>query len=355
MSTGTGWGRGTWGSGAWGVDQETRSGTSSFGEMQTDADRVSTIARTSASALSTLTTFGEVSDHRVRGDASIVSAFTTDAQWTAVREASHTLSPLRSTADITVPAWTIGGAQITHLTAESRTWQSLTLQFRVNLQTLRSHVRELDTDAGKFDVVERPDGSYRAIDRTGGAIQFELSPPDERGDLRQSGEWIVDEYDERLVDQQGEIYRVTVTLHPLEPKASTTTDTPSWDEENEWRFTFADGEIATNRIEQNITRGDRIEGTQSIELTLDRDEAIVLESSLNRQAAIRILDVADGPVLAEDINADDRNTVTIETPTERDPEERIVEAGEYVVTRFETRLINDEYFQAELSVVPTAD
>lgn len=214
--------------------------------------------------------------------------------------------------DVNTGVWRFNQTEAVRLVDETRTWQELELVFRVEEADLEGVFRAMDEASGTYDVVEVTGGSYTVVER--GADVVTLDAPDGRADLRTTTEYVIDDYDETVQNQDEDIYEVTVTAFATGPKSSVSGErkvaSPS-----EWRFEFADGDVISDRVERNIQRGGKtFDGSYSLEVMLRRPEAIVLEGSLNRQAAVRKQTVPDGEDKFRDENEADRNTVRVTPP-----------------------------------------
>lgn len=264
--------------------------------------------------------------------------------------------------------WRFNGTEAVRLIDEVRTWRVLELTFRAEASDLESVFREMDDASGEFDVIEHADGSYVVEPR--GADPVTLEAPDGRSDLRSVTEYVIDGYEEKLQNQDEDIYEVTVeavarsSKDSRDPANVTRLDVGGLGQGelglmplggatgtvNGWHLQFADGDIETSRVERSIERGGKtFDGNYRLELTLRRSDAMVLEDSLNRQAAVRKQTVPDGEDKFRDENGDERNTVNI-TPPEG---HSVVESGEYAVEEWEGRWANDIFFVYTLSLGST--
>ena len=259
---------------------------------------------------------------------------------------------IETEADTSIEVWRFNGDQVKEVMQEIRNWQELSLTFRANEFVTKNRLRPLDTSTGKFEIVQRSDGSYAGISRASDKNIVDVVPPDQRSDLRVVSEYIVDEYNEEYVDQAADIYEVEVNLVATGPKSGGSYgDVTASDDQ--WKFEFADGSVATDRVEKDVgTTGGIVEGTKSISFVLERDELKVLEDSLNRQAAIYQQKVPDEQDLFKDKNDAGRNTVTVTAPPNRDPDEKVIESGDYVVSEWEDELVNNEFFQVSMTLAP---
>lgn len=254
-------------------------------------------------------------------------------------------------ADAMIPNWRINGDQVKEFIDETRDWQQLELTFRAPEDVAANSLRPLDQSTGKYETVEMPDGSYKIIERAASGNEVTVEPPENRDDLRTVNEFVVDDYEEEMSDQDSTVYIVDLSLAGTGPKESTGDHGTVSADSTEYHFAFADGEVATRRVEREVSRGGiSVEGARQLSVVLTEAETIVLEESLNRQGGVRIREVPDAPNIVEDTTADGRNTVTITPPSgESDPE---IAADDYAVLEWETNLINDQRFQVSLTVVP---
>jgi len=260
--------------------------------------------------------------------------------------ASLTFDP--APIDTLSDAWIIAGGFPGTLTEEIRTWTELTLTFRVD-QTGVDLLKPLDSNAGKLEIVERPDGSFRAVDRSNGKQNTTyFAPPKSRASLRYIRDYLVDEYQQRTVDQQGQQYEVTVTLVATaakEPQGSYGSDVRS---SGEWLFEFDAGSFATKRVAAELSQQgkDGVEGP-SMELTLTNEQAQILEESAGRQGGVTVHEVPDGPNVVEDNSPGEGNTVAVTVP---DSAGDAISSGEYIVREWESSRENDEWQTVQLSL-----
>jgi len=241
--------------------------------------------------------------------------------------------------------WVLGKNPVAELIEETRTWDTLTLVFRSDRATVINQLRPLDSDAGKVEVLERSDGGFDAIDRADGRNTYQITPPAGRIPPRLAGDYLVDEYEEEVVDQQGKQFRVTVTLVPDQDRDTDShyAETPSG---GDWKFDFSTGTIATPRVRADVGGG-ASKGTQAkrLRLILTDKQVQVLEESASLLNAVRIREVPDGANVAEDNSPGDQNTVTVASPNEN-----VFESGEYVVDEWETVMQNDRFHKVTLTV-----
>jgi len=248
--------------------------------------------------------------------------------------------------------WRIDGEPVYPVKEEIRNWQELTLIFRANREQRDNALKPLDSSSGKIEIVEISDGSYKVIGRADADTEVSLDIPARRAPLRVQTEYHISEYSETITDQAADIYEVEITLVGDGPKSGGAHGTVTASND-EWHFAFADGEVATDRVGEEVSGGgSTVGGKRSVSVTCSLDQAAVIEESLNRMAAVRMREIPDAQNIAEDKNPNSRNTVTVTAPSNRDPNERIIESGDYVVEEWETSLINDSYVDMMLELVP---
>jgi len=242
--------------------------------------------------------------------------------------------------------WQIDGDGITSITEEVRTWDSLKLTFRTDASVVTSTLRALDGEAGKVDVLEASDGGYIAVDRADGGNTYTLVPPITRLPLRVEGDFHVDEYDEEVVDQQGDRYDVSLTFVP-DADRETSNGLSETAATGEWLFTFDTGSIATAKVSAEDLAGIGKGGTtgKRLSLLLDKEQATVIEESASKQAAVRTREVPDGSNVSEDNSAGDENTVTVTSP-----DTDTFADGDYVVQEWETTMLNDDFQRVRLTL-----
>lgn len=83
--------------------------------------------------------------------------------------------------------WTIDGEEFGTLVDGVATYRSLEARFRATRSELLNQLRQMESNAGKVDVLPMSDGSFVAVDRTDdGSNTFNLVPPFNRRPLRVS-------------------------------------------------------------------------------------------------------------------------------------------------------------------------
>lgn len=257
------------------------------------------------------------------------------------------VSPIQMETDAGAPHWIINGRQVQELIKEVRTWNSMTLTFRSNKNTVKNRLRPLFDRPGKVNVVEEIDGGFNTVNRGGAGNELSTKAPFGRGKARPVDTWFVADYSEEVVGRDGTSWEVEVELTPDKEK--------SYDNEygtlnqehresqtsNTWKFAFDYGDVVTRRVTTNVDRTP--DGTvtgANVELVLAQDELRRLEESAGKLAATNLREVPDGADLMEDVTPNDRNTVTVTPP---DGSEDTITPGEYVISEFETEYNRGAY------------
>lgn len=251
--------------------------------------------------------------------------------------------------------WTINGESYSGFLDESREWDTLELKFRASETEVENGLRPLDDATGKFEVVERSDGTYQAVSRSTGGNLTTIESPVGRNDLRSQTEYFVEKYDETLIDDSGSSFEVELTLTANEPKTGGNShDAPTHDTETEWLMEFADGSVATGRVRSDVKRSGKmsVDGTRTLSTTLDRGEARIVEESLNRQSAVRLRQVPDDRDVIEDVSETGRNTVSVTAPTGMDGSDTFISTGDYIVHGWSTSYISDDFYKVDLTLTP---
>lgn len=246
--------------------------------------------------------------------------------------------------------WRVNGYPIAdEATEEIRTHKRLEVTFQVPKKILVEGCRPLQPDSGNFNVLDRSDGGYKTIDTVDGSNTHEIEPPTHRQDVRRQIEYLVDEYDETLLDQAGEKFEVELTLVPKESKRQYRGHIDEEPADTDWLFEFDAGDIATRDLSSEIleTADSGVEMV-GLDLFLDPDQTRKVEESARKLAAVRVKEQFDGPPQAEDNSPEKVNTVYIRPPAGG---EENVERGYYVVAAWETERVADGAYQVALDCI----
>lgn len=244
--------------------------------------------------------------------------------------------------------WAINGTRVIAATEEVATPSTLRLMFRVTSDTLVSDFRPLKKNSGKVSVLEVDDGGFISVDRAGGANTVALDPPGNRSPLRQSTEAHVQRYDEQLVSQSVGEWDVMLdfALNSNRSNSASISQTPTAEE---WGIETRLGTIATSRVDADfLGRGDGGVRRFEILMRLTKSQAYSFESGLSRLNGVRVRNVPDAPNEAVDETAGDA-TVTINAPDSH----TVVSDGDYVVTGWESRRLNDAFQEVSMTVAET--
>lgn len=274
-----------------------------------------------------------------------------------------------------VDAWALDGSLLVNPIEEVATHRTLTLTFRVRTSTLVEHARALKPNEDAVNVHPTDDGGFRAVDRANGGNTFTLDPPVRRQDLRQPGTYHVRRYEEDLVSADVDEWDVEVEFVP----AANREDTPGITTEEQvpastadsggtlgessgftlgntagatlgvhngrprprdwWQLDVQHGPIVTDRVDAEFL-GTGADGVERFELVmrLSYQQALVFEASLARVGGVRVRSLPDASNRAVDETSDSANTVRVASPTQD-----VVETGDYVVTEWESRRLNDAF------------
>lgn len=195
------------------------------------------------------------------------------------------------------PEWAVNGTTVGTVIAEVRSPRKLELTVRADNATKNDVLQPLDANAGKLDVLVDEDGTYKTIDRSETGNVYYLTPPTSRSGAshpRQAGWYLVEDYEQTVVDQSGDQYEVTIEFVPQNHTEAT--GVVSEDETTgEWHFDMKRGSISTGRVSRKTKAKARdAVGMREVELIATNAEAETLESNFHRTAATRVVNVPDG-------------------------------------------------------------
>ena len=242
--------------------------------------------------------------------------------------------------------WQFEGIDLENFVEETRVFDQLELVFRVEREEI-VNIRPALENAGELDVVERIDGGFDTVDRSGTDSVVVVSAPEERQEVRPIQQYLVEDFEEAVLGTSGEFFTLMLELVPLKEKRydnehGTFDDAPTDGDPEDpgWYFEFENGSFNTRRVtvDLNSTQSDSLAEVELVSYLL-QDEVRVLEENLGLLGATNLRDVPDGDNILEDVT-DGRNTVTIEPP---DDAQDTVEPGSYVVEEFETVYNNAAY------------
>lgn len=261
-------------------------------------------------------------------------------------------TPLTATGTVGVrylTGWALypGPAVLGETTDEKRTWNSLEIELRTDSGKLENIVEGLDSNSGAVATAETSDGGFIAEDTAGGDNTYRLAPPTDREPLRVESDFLVADYEDSVVDSEGNVYDVALELIPDSPR-DTNDGVSEANASGEWYFGFDRGSVSTTRVSAEVSSksSDGTE-TRTIRGILTHEQAIAIEESCVRQAAVRTRVVQDGTNTTEDNSPDSANTVYIDPP---DGETDVITEGDYAVTSWVSTIENDRYQRVEISV-----
>lgn len=240
-----------------------------------------------------------------------------------------------------IPNYQFNGSQVSSLVEEIRTWDTMTLSFRVSKKTLTDSLRPVLQGAGKVDVVDTIQGGFDAVDRANGGNTVDVVAPTDRQDVRSVDKWKVEEYSEEVVDTGGEEWEVEVEMVPEKEKrydneygTLSNPDSLSRPSNSWWKFEFENGDVVTRRVVTDVERTpDKTFKHAELSIVATPDEVRRMEENAGLLGAVNERDVPDGSDVIVDSTGSDRNVVTITPPAEG---EDTIEPGEYIVQDFET-------------------
>ena len=256
--------------------------------------------------------------------------------------------------------WAINAQFPIPATEEIRTHDELSLTMRAKKQQVTDVLRPLfDASSGEVDVITKSGGSFEAFDTSQSGNQFTITPAHRQRPTRIPRDYLVDGYDEQIVDQEGGEYEVTVDFIPertREPDEEyegrdEADHQPIFEErqEGEWQFVLNHGTIATKSITKDIERGD-----DEIDLTMimDSKQTQTFEESASYVEGITEREIPDGDNKWDDDSPNNRNTAYIVPPEES---EGVFDEGNYRITGWTTRRINYESYEITASFVHSED
>jgi hypothetical protein len=284
---------------------------------------------------------------------------TTQVSPPATTSAVSTLVPT-----LGVDAWLIDNDYIGQVTGETRTPRTLSLTTRVQTDVLTSVLRPLKTDEGKVDVLATDDGGWTAVDRADANNSFIVTPPFRRQDLRTSGVYHVDRYEEDLVSQTVGEWDVSLDLVEDANRTDGDTGSPPADgagfpwvfdqaftrgEDAMWLLETPANTLVTDRVDAEfVGTGDG--GVERFQLTvrLSFAQSRVFESELSRLAGGRIREIPDATNVAVD-DTGGRATLGVAAPGGA-----VVPDGRYVIVEpWESRRLSEAFQELSVTIAST--
>lgn len=248
-------------------------------------------------------------------------------------------------------AWLINdGIGFVDNVEEIRTFDALELSGHTTLEAVRETLRPLRENAGSFDIRDRSDGGFVAIDTADGDNTHTISAPDDRRPLRMQKKWLVADYDEEMLDTQGERYEVELELIPQESKRQYSgLSDEERDPEVHWLFEFEAADMATPAVSAEIleSHSDGVEAV-GLDMELYQPQVRKLEESCRRLAAVDVVEQFDGGNRAKDQSPGEVNTVWMEPPEGGD---KTVDPGWYVVEDYEVEWTDELFYHVDVELL----
>ena len=250
--------------------------------------------------------------------------------------------------------WTLDGTAVNaeQVLEERRDWQQIRVTFRVSEAVRNNVLKQYDNNIGDFEYVNAAGGSYTAVERSDPSIAVTVEAPANRLPLRSYTDYLVENYTERLDAQSADQYIVEFAFAARTPKSdsgfSSVSASPT-----EWSLAFAEAKIATDKVLSDINKGgSSVGGGTTLEIITTVRETRIIENSCNRLAGVETRSVPDGQNRALDRTPNSRNTVSVKSPANRDPNENVIKSGDYVVTGWTTERLNDQRSKVKLNLLP---
>jgi len=253
--------------------------------------------------------------------------------------------------------WAIGdGPKVIQSSSEEvRTFRELTLTLIVTKEDLKDKIRPEIDDAGKIDIVDNINGGFSVVSRGNGDIR--LVAPTEHNDVRPIENYYIQEYEEGLLDKEGDKWEIELTVTPEKEKAynneyGTLDSEPSNAQTgSEWLFEFSHGDIATRRVTTDVTKTTEgsVEGAD-VNMILEPEQVRVLEESASKLGANTVVEVPDGADYAIDESTGTKNTVQITPPSAAT---ETLKSGQYIITEWETTWLKSRAHSVNMTIKKT--
>lgn len=242
------------------------------------------------------------------------------------------------------PNWVIGGNQLHELIEETRTWQELTLVFRVSSDMLDNRVRPLGSHAGQYEITVDSDGGFSVEDLTGGSNTYTVQAPEHRQDVRYMSTYHTKEISDIVIDQDTEDYEVEIVMVATDTKELQDSYFNSNPDTGEWEFNLWVGGIATSRVNAELNHS-LVDGADSYEfsMVLTPQQVIEFEENINRLEAVEIVEVPDGDNYATDHSNGNSNVVRVTPPSGADID--IDDSTDMAIQEWETEWLNDDFYE----------
>lgn len=254
--------------------------------------------------------------------------------------------------------WRLDGQRIVEVTTEVVTPSRIELTFRVSRETLVKYLRPLRSTEGQYRRLVSDTGGYTTVDTAAGANTYTLAPPNDREPLRREQAVHVDRYEEELIAQATDRWRVRLDFVPAGTRPDDGAITraeqvPTSDgslPSDWWEFDTSNGPLALppSRVSADVSGvGDAGVDRLRLTLTLTARQAYVFETALKFADGTRVRQIEDGSNRPLDETAG-RNTLAVTSPTPQ-----VIASQSYVVADgFESERLNDSFQRVDLTLVP---
>ena len=331
----------------------TRRATNVVARVDTTATRDATYHRDASNHVAQVDTFAGGRFVILRDASNTISSIDNEASRvvTIKRDSLNVVGQIDSESGVVFENWRITGeVQLEQLIREIRTWDGIDFTFEVR-ETVAQALRDFGDHAGKYEIINRSSGGFGAYDRAGGANTYDISPPDNRADLRVVESWLVEDFNLRPLDQIAHDYELVLRLvaeSNVEPEPGqhpTHSDDPDL-----WLFELAAGDILSRRVSYDTPTGGNKVDSRRVTVLLSADEQLIIERSATRQAGVVVQEIEDGEDFARDESTDAVNTVDISPP---DNSSVAFEADTYIITDWEAEWLNDDWYQTTITLLRT--
>ena len=256
--------------------------------------------------------------------------------------------------------WAINAQYPIPATEEVRTYDQLSLTMRAKKSQVVDVLRPLfDAASGEVDVIEKSGGSYESFDTSQSGNEFTITPAHRQRPTRVPRNYLVDKYDEQIVDQKGDEYQVSVDFVPEKTREPDEEYEGREESDHEfvfqkrepeqWQFVMHSGTIATKSITKDIKRG---KDGVNLRMVMKPKQTQIFEESASYVEGITGREIPDGDNKWDDESPGSRNTTYIVPP---EASAGVFDEGNYRITKWTTTRINNESYEINASFVRSED
>jgi len=256
--------------------------------------------------------------------------------------------------------WAINAQYPIPATEEVRTYDQLSLTMRAKKSQVVDVLRPLfDASSGEVDVIEKSGGSYESFDTSQSGNEFTITPAHRQRPTRVPRNYLVDKYDEQIVDQKGDEYQVSVDFVPEKTREPDEEYEGREESDHEfvfqkrepeqWQFVMHSGTIATKSITKDIKRG---KDGVNLRMVMKPKQTQIFEESASYVEGITGREIPDGDNKWDDESPGSRNTTYIVPP---EASAGVFDEGNYRITKWTTTRINNESYEINASFVRSED